>query len=366
MTSKTIELKSRENSLASSFIQKSYQLLEDQKFLNIVDWNPEGTAIVIKEPLQFAQTVLPAYFKHNNLTSFVRQLNTYDFRKRRNQFYDHIYHNGLFQRDQKHLLVQIKTKRREDSLVSIQKAIITLKAIKAGQQLETDSNLYENQALTNLNKDAFDRINVLSSRVEELTSQNQALWDQINYQNKKEDLLVSFMSGTFKNKGTIFDQLSRKLKEQVNFPTKDIIEHIEETTPQTPKETKNFKRIEKILDFNKDLSSTVVIPELLESPRGETPHRNIDKEGDLLTKRESGLNIEEFGAFGKRRNEGIKVATKKPFVSFDEIAKEGEVGDADIQGTSNDLDSLLDCDECPDEDLGFIDFNQDYTTYVKF
>lgn len=69
-----------------SFIRKTYKILEVRWFLiiykqdqdnnnfDVISWNDEGTAIVIKNPTEFAQTILPTYFKHNNLNSFIRQV----------------------------------------------------------------------------------------------------------------------------------------------------------------------------------------------------------------------------------------------------------------------------------------------------
>jgi Heat shock transcription factor len=68
-----------------SFIKKTFDILEvslsqfiiekkEQKYSDFVCWSEDGTSILIKNPTEFAQKVLPIYFKHNNLTSFVRQV----------------------------------------------------------------------------------------------------------------------------------------------------------------------------------------------------------------------------------------------------------------------------------------------------
>ena len=66
------------------FLSKTYDLLEggvddgdDDGKGNIVSWNAEGTGFVVWSPAEFSELMLPKYFKHNNFSSFIRQLNTY-------------------------------------------------------------------------------------------------------------------------------------------------------------------------------------------------------------------------------------------------------------------------------------------------
>ena len=71
---------SREDELGqrvTPFLTKTYQLVDDHSTNDVVSWNSDGTGFVIWRPAEFARDILPLFFKHNNLSSFVRQLNTY-------------------------------------------------------------------------------------------------------------------------------------------------------------------------------------------------------------------------------------------------------------------------------------------------
>lgn len=59
------------------FLTKTYQLVDDPTTDHIVSWGEDDTTFVVWRPPEFARDLLPNYFKHNNFSSFVRQLNTY-------------------------------------------------------------------------------------------------------------------------------------------------------------------------------------------------------------------------------------------------------------------------------------------------
>lgn len=59
------------------FLSKTYDLVDDPAINLIISWGSRGQSFVIWDPVDFARIVLPRNFKHNNFSSFVRQLNTY-------------------------------------------------------------------------------------------------------------------------------------------------------------------------------------------------------------------------------------------------------------------------------------------------
>ncbi|XP_044309244.1 heat shock factor protein 1 isoform X2 [Varanus komodoensis] len=152
-----------------AFLTKLWTLVEDPDTDALICWSPSGNSFHVFDQGQFAKEVLPKYFKHNNMASFVRQLNMYGFRK-----VIHIEQGGLvkpekddtefqhpyFLRGQEHLLENIKRKvtnvsgiKSEEIKVrqdSVTKLLTDVQVMK-GKQESMDSKLiamkHENEAL---------------------------------------------------------------------------------------------------------------------------------------------------------------------------------------------------------------------------
>jgi len=97
------------------FLHKIYEILENPCHQDLISWNQEGNAFIIKNVTEFTENVLPKYFKHSNFASFVRQLNLYDFHKSRYENNGSEFYHKLFKRDEKQLLSEIKRKMPNDN-----------------------------------------------------------------------------------------------------------------------------------------------------------------------------------------------------------------------------------------------------------
>ncbi|KAF4121505.1 osomolarity two-component system, response regulator SKN7 [Geosmithia morbida] len=58
-----------------------YSMLEDPSHQDVARWGKVGDSFVVVEGEKFTRSILPKHFKHSNMSSFIRQLNKYDFHK---------------------------------------------------------------------------------------------------------------------------------------------------------------------------------------------------------------------------------------------------------------------------------------------
>jgi hypothetical protein len=94
----------------SKFLSKLYDLLNDKKYNNDINWNKNGTSFIIKNYQNFCYNIMPKIFGLNLFSSFHHQLNCYGFTK----INVHEYFNKFFKKDNKNLLLNIKRRRKNN------------------------------------------------------------------------------------------------------------------------------------------------------------------------------------------------------------------------------------------------------------
>ncbi|KAM8832075.1 heat shock factor protein 2 [Spinachia spinachia] len=71
----------KHNANVPAFLTKLWTLVEDGDTNDLICWSQEGNSFLVLDEQHFAKEILPKFFKHNNMASFIRQLNMYGFRK---------------------------------------------------------------------------------------------------------------------------------------------------------------------------------------------------------------------------------------------------------------------------------------------
>ncbi|KAJ3333447.1 stress-responsive transcription factor hsf1 [Blyttiomyces sp. JEL0837] len=149
-----------------AFLNKLYNMVSDSSS-DLIHWSEDGRAFIVQRHEDFAREVLPRFFKHNNFSSFVRQLNMYGFHK-----VPHLQQGALlsdgepemwefanphFQRNQPDLLCLVTRKKgtpmeREEGQIDLNSILQEIAAIKR-HQLTISSDFKsiqrENQVLWN-------------------------------------------------------------------------------------------------------------------------------------------------------------------------------------------------------------------------
>ncbi|XP_077051015.1 heat shock factor protein 1 isoform X2 [Siphateles boraxobius] len=156
-----------------AFLTKLWTLVEDPDTDPLICWSPNGTSFHVFDQGRFSKEVLPKYFKHNNMASFVRQLNMYGFRK-----VVHIEQGGLVkpEKDDTEFQHPYFIRGQENLLENIKRKVTTVSNIKHEDiKYNSDdvSKMITDVQLMKGKQESMD------SKISTLKHENEALWREV-------------------------------------------------------------------------------------------------------------------------------------------------------------------------------------------
>uniref|UniRef100_A0A7N0V6J5 HSF-type DNA-binding domain-containing protein n=1 Tax=Kalanchoe fedtschenkoi TaxID=63787 RepID=A0A7N0V6J5_KALFE len=167
------------------FLSKIYEIVDNPNTDYLVQWGFDGKSFVVHDANAFCQFILPKYFKHNHFSSFIRQLNTYGFRKIDAAKWE--FANEQFQRGKRHLLKYIKRRR-------------------SGNRMRFESEKQDE----NLQKALSAKITNLNKQVEVSHSLISAFEERVQVIELKYKKMASFLSQTIQNPGLVAELVRGK------------------------------------------------------------------------------------------------------------------------------------------------------------
>lgn len=160
----------KQNSNVPAFLSKLWTLVEDSDTNEFITWSQNGQSFLVLDEQRFAKEILPKYFKHNNMASFVRQLNMYGFRK--------VVHvdSGIVKQErdgpvefQHPYFIQ----GQDELLENIKRKVSATRPEETKVRQEDISKILNNAQKVQMKQDTID------SRLFTLKRENEALWREI-------------------------------------------------------------------------------------------------------------------------------------------------------------------------------------------
>ncbi|KAI4371352.1 hypothetical protein MLD38_019598 [Melastoma candidum] len=188
------------------FLSKTYEIVDDRALDPIVSWSRGGQSFVVWDPVEFARVVLPRNFKHNNFSSFVRQLNTYGFRKIDAERWE--FANEGFQRGKRNLLKNIQRRKSPQSQQPGSSSGHLSETAWPGAESEVERLKAEK---TILMKEVIE----LQHQQQGMAHHAQAVNQRIQAAEQKQKQMVSFLAKLLKNPSFVERLKERKEQKKI-------------------------------------------------------------------------------------------------------------------------------------------------------
>ncbi|XP_042417882.1 heat stress transcription factor A-1-like [Zingiber officinale] len=203
------------------FLSKTYEMVDDPATDAVVSWGPANNSFVVWNTAEFARVLLPKLFKHNNFSSFVRQLNTYGFRKVDPDRWE--FANEGFLRGQKHLLKTI-SRRKSSQSHNQQQQPQTQNTIEVGkfgleeeiERLKRDKNvlMQELVRLRQQQQSTDQQLNTLGQHLQGMEHRQQQMMSFLAKAMQSPGFLAQFVSQNDNNRRIVGVNKKRRLPRQ--------------------------------------------------------------------------------------------------------------------------------------------------------
>ncbi|RZF44882.1 hypothetical protein LSTR_LSTR004507 [Laodelphax striatellus] len=163
-----------------AFLAKLWNMVEEPNLDELIAWGANGLSFVIKDQNRFAKELLPMYYKHNNMASFIRQLNMYGFHKnislesgcaKMEEVVIEFYH-PCFQKNNPNLLQNIKRK------INTGRGVAGAAGGGGGGGGSQPPSAVVNQVLHDVRR-MKSRQDSVDSRLAQMKCENEALWREV-------------------------------------------------------------------------------------------------------------------------------------------------------------------------------------------
>lgn len=166
-------IESSGTSSVPAFLAKLWRLVEEQETNSLISWSQDGKSFIIQNQAKFAKDLLPLNYKHNNMASFIRQLNMYGFHK-----ITSIDNGGLkFDKDEMEFSHPYFQKGHPYLLEHIKRKIANPKHNEAEKTAATKAEHF-NRVLHEV-KNMRGRQDSLDTRFSAMKQENEALWREV-------------------------------------------------------------------------------------------------------------------------------------------------------------------------------------------
>ncbi|KAJ0971465.1 hypothetical protein J5N97_019424 [Dioscorea zingiberensis] len=184
------------SSSPAPFLIKTYDMVDDPESDDVVSWSSSNSSFVVWKPLEFARDLLPKYFKHNNFSSFVRQLNTYGFKKVDPDQWE--FANEEFVRGQRHLLKNIHRRKPIHSRLQQSSSVHLTEA----EKLELEEEI---ERLKHDKGNLLFELQKYTQQQHGMERQMQSLEERLQIVEQRQRDLISFLGKTVQRPGFLSD-----------------------------------------------------------------------------------------------------------------------------------------------------------------